>query len=327
MPTLLVTNGDIVAATLAGLRPDDTVVAWNDLLHCGPVPGGIDAAGLRAVRAAYLAAAYGAPGRDVAGELAGRDATIAGHAAFDRIELWFEHDLVDQLQLLQVLDALSAAGRRQDVTMLPAPFHLGPLPAERLDKLSGGLVPLDAAAFAAAEGAWAAFREPTPEALVAAAGAPLAGLPFSARALRRALEELPRPNDGLSRTERQILYSIDRGVERVGPLFARVLAMEEAAFLGDLPFFRILSELAFARPPLVTGLPEPFSPDLMTDDARRKAFVGASLKLTAAGRDTLAGRADRVALIGLDRWVGGTHLTPATAWRYDPETGVLAGPA
>ena len=327
MPTLLVTNGDVVAATLAGLRPQDTVVAWQDILHEGPVPGGVDAAALRAARAAYLGGAYAAAGRDVLGELERRDAAIAGHAAFARIELWFEHDLVDQLQLLQALDALAAAGRRRDVLMLPAPFHLGPLPTERLGKLAGGLVPLDATAFTAATEAWAAFRAPTPERLVAVAEAPVAGLPFAARALRRALEELPRPGDGLSRTERQILYSIDRGVDRVGPLFARVLAMEEAAFLGDLPFFRTLSELAFARPPLVTGLPEPFAPALMADDERRKAFVGARLKLTAAGRDTLAGRADRVALIGLDRWLGGTHLTAAAPWRYDPETGELAGTA
>ena len=32
----------------------------------------------------------------------------------------------------------------------------------------------------------------------------------------------------------------------------------------------------------------------------------------------LRGEADRVELIGLDRWVGGTHLTRRRAWRFDP---------
>jgi len=41
----------------------------------------------------------------------------------------------------------------------------------------------------------------------------------------------------------------------------------------------------------------------------------------------LAGQADRVALLGIDRWLGGTHLTPATAWRWDPVTGQLTPPA
>ena len=34
-------------------------------------------------------------------------------------------------------------------------------------------------------------------------------------------------------------------------------------------------------------------------------------QLTAAGEAVLAGRADRVALIGFDRWLGGLHLRAA----------------
>jgi hypothetical protein len=325
MPTLVLTNGEIVAATLAAVRPDATIVAWNDILHDGPVPAGLDAAALRAARAAHLAG-YAAPGRDVLGELERRDAAVADSNAFDRVELWFEHDLADQLQLLQILDRLAGIGREEAVVHLPAPFHLGPLPASRLAALGESLVAVAPRSFAAAQAAFAAFRAPTPQALFEQAQVPLPGLPFASRALRRALEELPRPQDGLSRTELQILYSIGRGVEQVGPLFARVLAMEEAAFLGDLPFFRILSELAFARPPLVTGLPEPFSPAVIADGGRRKAFVGSRLKLTAAGRDVLAGQTDRVTLIGLDRWLGGTHLRAPDPWRFDSEAGALLGP-
>ena len=41
----------------------------------------------------------------------------------------------------------------------------------------------------------------------------------------------------------------------------------------------------------------------------------------------LAGRADRVALNGFDRWLGGTHLRAADGlWRWDAERGVLVDP-
>src|SRR5205814_34790 len=30
---------------------------------------------------------------------------------------------------------------------------------------------------------------------------------------------------------------------------------------------------------------------------------------------------------GLDRWLGGTHLTPAAAWRWDPDARLLVRPA
>ena len=40
---------------------------------------------------------------EIAADFAARDAVLSAHSGFDRIELWFEHDLYDQLQLVQVL--------------------------------------------------------------------------------------------------------------------------------------------------------------------------------------------------------------------------------
>jgi hypothetical protein len=60
------------------------------------------------------------------------------------------------------------------------------------------------------------------------------------------------------------------------------------------------------------------SPALLT------AAGGESLRrtvaITDAGRSVLSGRADRVALCGLDRWFGGVHLRPGNLWRWDDET-------
>jgi hypothetical protein len=39
--------------------------------------------------------------------------------------------------------------------------------------------------------------------------------------------------------------------------------------------------------------------------------------LTGAGRDVLAGRSDHVELNGIDRWMGGVHLTRRSLWRWD----------
>jgi len=44
--------------------------------------------------------------------------------------------------------------------------------------------------------------------------------------------------------------------------------------------------------------------------------------LTDRGRAVLDGEADRCALVPLDRWLGGIHLTgPEPAWRWDRATG------
>ena len=58
-----------------------------------------------------------------------------------------------------------------------------------------------------------------------------------------------------------------------------------------------------------------------------RAFARLPLRLTDTGQRVLNGRADRVALLGLDRWLGGTHLTPAAAWRWDPAARLLVRPA
>ena len=73
--------------------------------------------------------------------------------------------------------------------------------------------------------------------------------------------------------------------------------------MGDLSFFALLDDLAFAATPLLAGLDRRGPPE---DDGRRLA--AARLTLTEAGRSVLAGEADHVALNGVDRWWAGTRL-------------------
>jgi hypothetical protein len=50
------------------------------------------------------------------------------------------------------------------------------------------------------------------------------------------------------------------------------------------------------------------------------------LALSDDGRAVLEGRADRVALCGIDRWIGGVHLTSDRCWRWDDVRGALVAP-
>jgi hypothetical protein len=56
-------------------------------------------------------------------------------------------------------------------------------------------------------------------------------------------------------------------------------------------------------------------------------FASTRLRLTGAGTSVLRGESDRVELLGLDRWLGGTHLTAQNAWRWDPVERRVLGPA
>jgi hypothetical protein len=49
------------------------------------------------------------------------------------------------------------------------------------------------------------------------------------------------------------------------------------------------------------------------------------VRLTADGARVLAGEADAIALRGVDRWIGGVHLTGDPDWRWDPADARLYG--
>lgn len=324
MSLLIITNGDVVAETLAEAKPEATVLPWRDVMHEGPVRD-LDPAAFRQERAEHLADGEVNTIESVVNDLEQRDQLIVDHAKFDRIELWFEHDLYDQLQIVHIVNMLASLGRSENVYHIPSSRHLGPIPPDQILKLEELTLPVNAPMFATAIDVWKAYTSPTPEALAVARKGPIAGFPFLAQAITRALQELPGL-DGLTRTERQTLYTIDRGVVRPGMMFARVLNMEEAAFLGDWSFFKILTDLCAGPSPLLEGLSEPFAPALFQDDKRRKAFITTGVSLTSFGEEVLAGRQIRTDHADIDTWVGGTHVSGQNLWRWDDAAEELIAP-
>src|SRR5262249_27832838 len=199
------------------------------------------------------------------------------------------------------------------------------LTAQQLETLWPARVPATPDTLAAATSAWDALRRPEPSALVAHATEGAPQLPFLGPALRRLLEELPAPQDGLSGTERRALRAVAAGA--TSPL-AGFLATQD---LEAAPFLR--GPLLYPTPPAPrpggarlgetpAGAPPPPAPPL--GDAH--AFAALSLRLTRTGEQVLKLKADRVKLLNVDRWVGGTHITAGTAWRWDPAAHKLIEP-
>jgi hypothetical protein len=54
-------------------------------------------------------------------------------------------------------------------------------------------------------------------------------------------------------------------------------------------------------------------------------MAGAIVEITSAGQDVVEGRADAVALNGIDQWRGGVHLSAErrSPWRWDPQAQTL----
>jgi hypothetical protein len=311
---LHVTNGDFAADRIAGAGLAGEVLPWRDVLHEGPVPAGIDDADLRARRAGFLGAPEPAAVKRVLRDLEEWDARLAVPSR-DEIVLWFEPDLYDQLQLLQVLERLSRddlAGIR--VTAVESVERMGDLEEWESKELYAARSALPEGARELAAHAWQRFRDPDPTRLEGLAARPHPELPHLQAAIVRHLEELPAVRDGLSRSERQALEALDGG-----PLPAREAFMaahharEEPVFLGDLVFYSYLDRLASGERPLL-------SVSRPGTRARTLADADAVAELTDDGRRVLDGKADWIDLGGSDRWLGGVHLAGRDArWRWDAD--------
>jgi len=322
-PSLLhVTNGESAGNTLRQTGLGGAVLPWQDALHEGPVPA-LPRQELLRTRARFLAdCGWGRPAA-LLSSLERRDRQLLEALRDDlQVVLWFEHDLYDQLQLLDVLALALTEGAAPELIVVgsfpgrPSFAGLGELTAGELETLWPSRGRATRAALEAAAGAWAALQAPEPTALAEWATRDTMQLPFLAPALRRLLEELPAPADGLSGTERRALHAVGAGASSPPAAFVAAQRLEDAPFLGDAWFYRALSALGQGTARLLetdAGAPLPPPPPL--SDSQQ--FARLQLRLTATGELTLRGGADRVELLGIDRWIGGTHITPDNTWRWD----------
>jgi hypothetical protein len=286
---LHVTNGDSAVQGIRSAGFADPILPWRDILHDGPVPAALPLAELSRVRARYIADAGGLDFDEVLSDFNDRDATLLSH---EDVTLWFEHDLYDQLQLIQILDLLRRQPAR--VVLVCRDRYLGCIGPEEIRDLWTTRTPVTEAQYALASEAWEAFRAPDPERLRTFVGGDLSALPFLKDALRRHLDDLPSPTDGLARSERQILQAVRDGARTFAEIFPAIQKMEQAVFMGDWSAQIHLERMTNARVPLLTGEP---------------------IMLTDAGTRVLAGEANHVKLNGIDRWWGGVHLNAENAAR------------
>jgi hypothetical protein len=261
--------------------------------------------------AEYLATIGTAGAADVEAELRARDERLAAAIADgEPVVLWFEHDLYDQLQLIQILAGLPDRPEHVELICVgsfpgrPGFAGLGELEPDELASLWLVRTAVTPEHVHLARAAWDVVRGEDPRALARAAATPDERLPYLAPALRRLLEELPGTRDGLGRTERQLLEAVGAGARTREQAFLASMAAEDAPFMGDTIAFDRLEALA---------------PLLVDADG--------GLRLTAQGEAVLDGREDRVALLGFDRWIGGLHVrADGSLWRWDHVRAVVAGP-
>lgn len=370
MSVLHITNGDMAAEGLRAsgvTSPGSPALPWRDVLHDGPVLPDDDEELFRSARGAFLAERQWTTQAQAVIDLAARDARLAQQE--EAIVLWFEPDLYDQLQLVQIL-ARIAARRGQltepsglAVSIVPADCMLGALDPDVFEPLYEARRAITVDDLTRASAAWRAFTSSTPDALaklvldahvaetgsvesIATSASSLSAyaddaatrMPYVNPALHRLLQEYPVEHGGLSRSERQICEALVAGPVSLAKLFrAAHHAREACEFLGNLSFAWYVERLQDVPRPLVQfadqmathgdeTMPNQRSTHIRSEmNASADATWSRQVTLTDFGREVLAGSADAIAVNGIDRWIGGVHLTTERHWRWDGARIMLAG--
>lgn len=261
------------------------MLPWRDVLHEGPVRAGLSLEQLSEERIAFIAGAgWGAP-EEVRAAFHERDAALRTAGRHEEVVLWFEHDLYDQLQLIQILDWFSHNSHPR-VTLVCEAEYVGTMSPARMRELFPARKPVTPASLQEASDAWAAFTAPDPSGMN---DLEIRALPFLGAVLRRQLQEYPWTIDDLSLLERRVLDSLHRGPLHFVDLFVRI--RDEPVFLGDLVFQWRLEQM------------------------EKEGLVGHE------GRTWML--KSRKQMRRVPRWLGGVRVDEQCPWRWDPAAGKL----
>jgi hypothetical protein len=299
---LHVLNGDATAAVFPDTLPGERAV-WRDILMEGPADADAE------TRAAWLAPRLGVGVDDYARRWREGQRMLADAKAHAEVVLWFEQDLFCATNLWFVLDRLDAARVSLVFPPLSAGGGLGALAPAAFAPLFEQRRVLTARDIADARALWRAYAAPEPLPLTRLQPT----LPFAPAAVRLHCARFPSVVDGLDDVEHAALGALDEPLA-FGTLFRRVTtsAGPSELGLGDVQFAASVRDLAAGSTPL------------LAIEHRDQPFARWRIQRTSVGADVLGGRADRLALVPLDRWLGGVHLRGGAArWRWDRQRRTL----
>lgn len=315
---LHIANGSATTTLIEAAGIPGRSSVWADVLYDGPVPGDVSDAELLRVRARHLAGLADAAYLDEVNGLQRWRYEIEDVSSYDELVLWYEHDLFDQLNLLQLLSWLKGrlAGSKT-VNLIetgtfpgrPAFKGIGELDPADMVPLFETRVPIADERYALSERAWNAFRQSSPETLDQFRRNGTRAIPFLDAAVKRFLEEYPWINDGLSRSERRLLEIASSGPVDLWTTFVHMHQGETAYYITDLSLLSLLRDFSRLDPPLISIAGTSLAEDRIPNG---------TVTITERGRAILSGKLDRVAACGIDRWFGGVHLTSdGVGWRWN----------
>lgn len=250
-------------------------------------------------------------------------ADLPDFASYDRVVIWSEGDVHDQLVLVRLLAHYATHARPPHLELVNSGdfpggtrfIGLGQLPPEALRLLWAERDAVTAPQLVLGAGAWRALMSPDPRALAAIMRGGTPALPLLAPALHRHLRELPDARAGLSLTQTLVLEALAGQDLSLNRLFGRLnVVTDPLPGQGDLQMRDRVLPMGEVREPLFTR-----RPGVDSSGNARPPWTDV-LTITDLGRAVLRGEADFQNLKPRPRWVGGVRIAAGEPdWRWDEQ--------
>jgi len=302
---LHIVNGTTVINIMKQAKLSGDFVAWDDFLHEGPVPKAFSLQQLSKIRAYFMDKQGYGQLDEISKKFKERNHILEGYQKYDKVILWFEQDLYDQLQFLQVLSWFKKhLDQNVTLSLISTDKYFGEYSFQELQELLLYEKMIQKKELELAQKAWSAFREPTPLAWFKLLAEPTSALPFLKSSVKRLLEEYPNTKNGLSRTAHQALLSVSQGKTEPKEIFIHAQKYEDKPFMADVIFWKILDDF--------------IEYGLITSDIATKA-----LTITPLGKDVLDGKKNWIDIKDIDYWIGGVKLSNNNLWCWDIKKRVI----
>jgi len=297
---LNIVNSNIVLNQLKNSNIDGDFLAWEDFLHEGPVPENLSLEKLSKIRAKFIAQKGLEDIQNIYKKFKYRNNILKTYKKYNQIDLWFENDLYDQLQLIQILDwfSKSAINNNNIYIISPNNYLMKSTPKDLKKFAIYNRELVNHNHFITAKKAWMAFSSESPYSWCKLLNDDTDSLPFLKDTVQRIIEEYPNNINGLSRTAHQALLSISKNIHHPNNIFIDYQKSEYRPFMGDIIFFYILKEL-------------------VENNLLNSTQEGKNLELTNLGREILEGKKNLFNHTKVDRWIGGVHITNKNSWCWD----------
>lgn len=327
MTRLILATSDFAGAALRQAARADLVIAIQRRFVWGQLPSQAALETLLQARSAnrdlgthwldFIAAKYIAP-------MGGKDLGLLELCErCDSIELWADPPANDQLILIWLLDVLRP--HRNILSKLVLVHTDIDVTDDRDVNLAQWRLPKLAVTddcLRLASRAWNAYRASTPESCFDLLMEDLTALPRLRPALIALLEELPYRMIGLGASEYRMLELVSEGWETPARLVSEVF--KERGVFDFRETESIPDRLAHCRTPVLASFPQKTEkPDTIVHWER---FLHSRLTVTDFGKAVLGQEVDFSQHNPVNRWWGGTELTPDRLWRWDPCDRCLIAP-